>query len=83
MQLISDGCSDGSTPAGFNGDDSWSINGRVWISSFRPCGAFHFRIPPSSSVGLSASFSTGFNPDYVQWTGVDWVARAVTSSRNY
>jgi hypothetical protein len=83
VQLISDGCSDGSTPAGFNNDNSWSINGRVWVSSFRPCGAFHFRIPPSSSVGLSASFSTGSNPDYVSWTGVDWVARAVTSSRNY
>jgi hypothetical protein len=83
VRLESEGCADGSTPAGFNNDDSWSINGRVWVSSFRPCGAFHFRIPPSSSVGLSASFSAGFNPDYVQWTGVDWVARAVTSSRNY
>lgn len=84
VQLISDGCSSGTTPAGFNNDDSWSINGRVWVSSFRPCGAFHFRIPPSSSVGLSASFSTASTPpNYVSWTGVDWVARAVTSSRNY
>lgn len=83
LQLISDGCSTGATPAGFNNDDSWSINGRVWVSSFRPCGAFHFRIPPSSSVGLSAAFATGYNPDYVSWTGVDWVARAVSSSRNY
>ncbi|MCT0207749.1 hypothetical protein [Synechococcus sp. CS-1332] len=83
LRLVSDGCATGATPAGFLGDNSWSINGRVWVSSFRPCGAFHFRIPPSSSVGLSAAFATGFNPDYVQWTGVDWVARAVTSSRNY
>lgn len=84
LRLISDGCSSGVDPPGFATDpNNWSINGRIWVSSFRPCGAFHFRIPPSSSVGLSAAFSTGFNPDYVQWTGVDWVARAVSSSRNY
>jgi hypothetical protein len=84
LRLISDGCNTGIDPPGFATDpNNWSINGRIWVSSFRPCGAFHFRIPPSSSVGLSAAFSTGFNPDYVQWTGVDWVARAVSSSRNY
>ncbi|MCP9837883.1 hypothetical protein KBY84_10295 [Cyanobium sp. N.Huapi 1H5] len=84
LRLISEGCSTGVDPPGFATDpNNWSINGRIWVSSFRPCGAFHFRIPPSSSVGLSAAFSTGFNPDYVQWTGVDWVARAVSSSRNY
>ena len=84
LRLISDGCSSGVDPPGFATDpNNWSINGRIWVSSFRPCGAFHFRIPPSSSVGLSAAFSTGFNPDYVRWTGVDWVARAVSSSRNY
>ncbi len=84
LRLRSDGCQTGVDPPGFaTNPNNWSINGRIWVSSFRPCGAFHFRIPPSSSVGLSAAFSTGFNPDYVQWTGVDWVARAVSSSRNY
>ena len=83
LQLISDGCTDGSTPAGFFGDNSWSINGRIWVSSFRPCGAFHFRIPPSSSVMLSVQFASGFIPDYVLWTGVDWVARSVTGGNIY
>jgi len=84
LRLISEVCSTDADPASFaTASNNWGINGRIWVSSFRPCGAFHLRIPPSASEGLSAAFSAGSNPNFVQWTGVDWVARTVTSSRNY
>ena len=68
-------------------DDGWILNGRIWTQHFKPCGDIHIRIPPSSAsnLGAVAAASQLFSNviTYVPWTGTDWVARAVTQSRNY
>ncbi len=70
----------------YTDNNNWTLSGRVWVKNFRPCGAFHFRVPPSSLGNVGALFgSISFSGDttFVDWSGVDWVARAVTGSSNY
>ncbi len=76
-----------SQPANFYSDNNnWTFSGRVWVKNFKPCGAFHFRVPPSNLTNATSLFGAiSFSGDttFVDWSGVDWVARAVTASSNY
>lgn len=88
LTLTVDGCADGSTPANFyTNDDGWNISGRIWVRDLKPCGAFHFRVPPSDLADTTTLFGSttlgGSNVAYVNWAGVDWVARSVSNSRVY
>ncbi len=87
LTLTVNGCSDGSTPAGFYTDDNgWNFSGRIWVRNFKPCGAFHFRVPPSNLTNSSV-FPSGYtfpgDVTYVDWSGVDWVARSASGSSSY
>jgi hypothetical protein len=68
-------------------DDGWILNGRIWTQHLKPCGDIHIRVPPSSASNLgavaAASQLVSSSITYVPWTGTDWVARAITQSRNY
>ena len=70
-------------PAGFyTNNDNWTFSGRVWIKNFKPCGPFHFRVPPSSlanATSLFGAINTPGDASFVAWSGVDWVARATTN----
>ncbi|MBM5825260.1 MAG: hypothetical protein FJ054_07860 [Cyanobacteria bacterium M_surface_10_m2_119] len=68
-------------PAGFytNNEDNWSFFGRIWVSQFKPYGAFHLRVPDSRVTGAALGEA---NPaKFVPWNGIDWVARATTNTR--
>jgi hypothetical protein len=85
LTLTVDGCADGSQPADFyTNDNGWNFSGRIWVRDFKPCGAFHFRVPPSSLVNTASLFgtiNTTGDVSFVAWSGVDWVARATTNAR--
>ncbi len=87
LTLTVDGCSTGATPSGFyTNDDGWNFSGRIWVKNFKPCGAFHFRVPPSTLFNTQALFGTVTYPgdvSFVEWSGFDWVARNVTSFSTY
>ena len=74
-----------SQPSNFyTNNDNWTFSGRVWVKNFKPCGAFHFRVPPSSLIdptNLFGAIDTPGEMSFVTWQGEDWVARAVTSTR--
>lgn len=79
VELRVNGGQANSVPPGFyTDDDSWSFSGRIWVSQFKPYGAFHLRVPDSR---LSGSFGETGQARYVNWNGIDWVARATTNSR--
>ena len=86
LTLDVNGCSS-SQPANFyTSNTNWTFSGRVWIKNFKPCGPFHFRVPPSNlanATSLFGAISFAGDTTFVDWSGVDWVARAVTASSNY
>jgi hypothetical protein len=69
----------------FTDPDAWNFGGRLWMRLVVPCGTNYFRVPPSSAAELSALI--GANPlnsstrSFVNWSGIDWIARSVVSSR--
>ncbi len=79
---INDSGGAGSVPAGFytNNEDNWSFYGRIWVKNFRPFGAFHLRLPDSRVAGAGA-LGVANPAQFTSQSGVDWVARATTSSR--
>lgn len=86
LTLDVSGCS-ATIPNNFYTDDNnWTFSGRVWVKNFKPCGAFHFRVPPSNLTNATTLFGAitfAGDTTFVDWSGVDWVARAVTASSNY
>lgn len=74
-----------SQPSNFyTNNDNWTLSGRVWVKNFKPCGAFHFRVPPSNlanATSLFGAIDTPGDASFVAWSGVDWVARATTNVR--
>ena len=79
---INDSGGASSVPAGFytNNEDNWSFYGRIWVKNFRPYGAFHLRLPDSRVAGAGA-LGVANPAQFTSQSGVDWVARATTSSR--
>jgi len=74
----------GGVPPGFyTNNDLWTYSGRIWVKNFKPYGAFHLRIPPSTLADNSGLFGAVELPagGFVTWQGEDWVARAVTNTR--
>jgi len=87
LTLTVNGCADGSQPGDFyTNDNGWNFSGRIWVKNFKPCGAFHFRVPPSYLTN-NAVFPSGYtfpgDVTYVDWSGVDWVARSASGSSSY
>ena len=58
-------------------DDSLSFFGRLWVRSLSSGGQAHLRIAASPSTSLSSQVGA------INWTGIDWVARAPTSRRYF
>ena len=86
LYLIADQCGgSGAASVDFTDPDAWNFGGRLWMRLVVPCGTNYFRVPPSSAAELSALI--GANPlnsstrSFVNWSGVDWIARSVVSSR--
>ena len=59
----------------FNADDSFNFFGRLWVRSLSSGGQAHLRIPASPSTSLSTLAGA------INWTGIDWVARSTTATR--
>ena len=86
LYLIADQCGgSGGSTVDFTDPDAWNFGGRLWMRLVVPCGTNYFRVPPSSAAELSALI--GANPlnsstrSFVNWSGIDWIARSVVSSR--
>jgi len=59
LTLTVDGCADGSQPSNFyTNDNGWNFSGRIWVKDLKPCGAFHFRVPPSDVADTSTLFGS-------------------------
>ncbi|NBU77068.1 MAG: hypothetical protein EBS30_17935 [Planctomycetes bacterium] len=56
-------------------DDSLSFFGRLWVRSLSSGGQAHLRIAASPSSSLSSLAGA------INWTGIDWVARSTTATR--
>lgn len=78
LTIDDDGAS--SIPVGFytDNEDNWSFYGRIWVKNFRPYGAFHLRLPDSRVDG---ALGVANPAQFTTQSGVDWVARATTSTR--
>ena len=63
--------------AAFNSDHSFNFYGRLWVRSLSSGGQAHLRIPASPSSSLSSLSLAGA----INWTGIDWVARSTTATR--
>jgi hypothetical protein len=59
----------------FNADGSFDFFGRLWVRSLSSGGQAHLRIAASPSWILSSLAGA------INWTGIDWVARATTRTR--
>jgi hypothetical protein len=66
-------------PVGFYDPESWTFSGRLWVSQLKPYGAFHFRVP--RAVIRNNDFGLGNAALFSNFSGTDWIARSVTSSR--
>jgi len=73
-----------SVPSGFytNNENNWSFFGRLWVSQFKPFGAFHLRVP-DSRIQAGAALGTANPSQFVSQSGVDWIARSTISTRNW
>lgn len=79
LRITGDAAND--VPSGFytNNEDNWSFFGRIWVSHFKPYGAFHLRVPDSRLT--TGGFGTTNPAQFVTQNGIDWVARATTGTR--